>query len=110
MSVAGDPIPGTGAFLKRPRTVAAAHGVMQQEGVQVVYLAALPDGPISVLKGTASIIWEEAIHGPEDTLSSRVADRLDGGIDPIEIDGDVRAFVHSLLDRGLLEREAGDGP
>lgn len=90
--------------LERPATVAAVHSVEQEEGAPLVYLAHLPNGPIVILRGTASLVWQEALDGPEDTLAQRVAHRLGLGGEESSVERDVVAFIESLLAQGLLER------
>lgn len=92
--------------LQRPATVAAVHSVEQEEGAPLVYLAHLPGGPIVILRGTASVIWQEALVGPEETLAQRVADRLGPAGEESSVEKAVVAFIDSLLDQGLLERSA----
>ena len=90
--------------LRRPATVAAVHSVEQEEGAPLVYLAHLPSGPIVILRGTASLVWQEALVGPEDTLAQRVAHRLGPAGEESSVERDVVAFIGSLLAQGLLER------
>ena len=70
----------------------------------LVYLAHLPSGPIVILRGTASLVWQEALDGPEDTLAQRVAHRLGLAGEESGVEKDVVGFIESLLAQGLLER------
>jgi Coenzyme PQQ synthesis protein D (PqqD) len=109
MSAAAESPGASHSRLKRPATVAAVHSVEQEEGAPLVYLAPLPGGPMVVLRGTASLIWQEALDGPESTLVDRVAQRVGTGEEAKSIEADVVAFVEGLLVRGLLERVAAPG-
>ena len=95
--------------LERPATVAAVHSVEQEEGAPLVYLAHLPSGPIVILRGTASLVWQEALDGPEDTLAQRVAHRLGLAGEESSVERDVVGFIDSLLAQGLLERSTASG-
>lgn len=95
--------------LKRPSTVAAALSVVQEEGAPLVYVACLPGGPIVVLRGTAALVWQEALDGPESTLVERVAQRIGADAEAPNIEADVMAFVENLLAEGLLERIPASG-
>ena len=66
-----------------------------------VYLAHLPAGPIALLEGSASVIWELAVTSPRDELVAHVAEAFD--VDTDAVRADVEAFVADLLARGLLE-------
>lgn len=66
----------------------------------VIYIAHLPGGPITVLKGVAALIWSEACAGDRETVAFRVAEAIDP---PTEgIDRDIDEFVAALVGRGLL--------
>jgi hypothetical protein len=68
-----------------------------------VYLATLPDGPVQVLNGVASLIWLEATaQGMENDLVERVAALVDTPPDGIR--ADVGSFVDHLVTAGYLER------
>jgi len=66
----------------------------------VLYVAALPSGPIHVLNGVAALIWEESLAGSRGDLAARVAAATDASAE--EVAGDVAVFVDGLLERGLL--------
>ena len=87
---------------RRPLELAVVHLGSAVEGTRVVYLALLPDGPISCLEGPAALVWEEAQTGPDEDLALRVAERAGVGVDDVR--DDVIAFVAELVERGLLER------
>lgn len=76
-------------------------GVGLVEHQDVLYVAALPDGPIVVLDGIAGLIWDEACAGDRETIVDRVAAATDAA--PEAIRADVEAFVADLVARGLLE-------
>lgn len=71
-------------------------------GAAILYLARLPRGPISVLQGTAALIWLAATEGPEVTLVERVADEAGVAVDDVR--GEVHDFVRGLVDDDLLAR------
>ena len=77
-----------------------APGVAVVEQDYVVYVAAIPDGPIAVLDGVAGVIWSEACDGPRSTLAERVAAVTSAAVD--EIRDEVESFVDELVRRGLL--------
>ena len=66
----------------------------------VLYVAAVPDGPIHVLHGVAALIWEESLAGSRGDLVARVAAATDASAE--EVAKDVDVFVDGLLERGLL--------
>ena len=95
--------------IRRPADVAVVPGPADDDGVELHYVAQLPSGPMVVLSGTASVIWQEALVGPEAALAERVAARLGHVVSEDEIRAEVAAFVDDLVARGLLERHrAGD--
>lgn len=95
--------------IRRPTDVAIVPGPADEDGVELHYVAPLPNGPMVVLSGTASIIWQEALVGPEAALAERVAARLGHVVSEDDIRDEVAAFVDDLVARGLLERHrAGD--
>jgi hypothetical protein len=69
----------------------------------VVYLAPLPDGPLQVLNGVASLIWLEATENdtPVDVVE-RVAALVDRP--PETIRAEVDSFLAQLVEAGLLRR------
>jgi hypothetical protein len=69
---------------------------------EVIYLAALPKGPITVLEGTAAVIWREAMAGPLEAAADRVASAT--GLESEQIRGSVDEFVGLLVAQGLLTR------
>ena len=71
-------------------------GVVDDGGV--VYLAALPDGPIAVLDEMAALIWRYALTEVDvvTAVAAACAAR------PEDVRADVGAFVTSLVTRGLL--------
>lgn len=71
-----------------------------QTGADVVYLAPLPHGPISVLRGTAALIWLATVEGDPDDLAERVAAEAEVPVEDVR--GEVEGFVSQLLARGLL--------
>jgi hypothetical protein len=68
----------------------------------VTYLARLPDGPIVVLEGTASIIWGQAVGGEVPDVASGVAAAT--GEEVTQIRDAVDQFLADLVDAGLLLR------
>ena len=90
------------AGYRRPDALAVVDGEELGADHRVVYVAPLPDGPISCLEGPAALIWEEAQTGPEESLAERVAVRAGVGVD--EVREDVTTFVAELVERCLLER------
>ncbi|EWT03687.1 hypothetical protein N865_09000 [Intrasporangium oryzae NRRL B-24470] len=94
--------------LRRAGNVATMPG-LPDSGIGSHYVALLPNGPLIKLAGTASMIWEAAEDGVEDTLSERVADLL-ADVSAADVDADVRAFVDDLVGAGYLERyDPADG-
>lgn len=95
----------TGALYRLPEGVAFHDDPVSGRA----YLARLPQGPISVLQGTAYVIWcaitAESARPGEDA-ASRVAAVT--GLDPEDVRDDVLGFVKDLLDSGLL-RPDSDG-
>lgn len=87
---------------QRPPDVALVDGRQLPDRTDHIYLARLPDGEITVLTGSAAVIWREATTGDGDDLVSRVA--LRSAQNPADIGDDVRTFVADLVARGLLER------
>lgn len=69
----------------------------------VVYLASLPDGPIRVLNGVASLIWLEATENdtPIDVVEA-VAALVNRPSESIR--ADVDSFLAHLVEIGLLRR------
>lgn len=72
-----------------------------ESGAAVVYVAHLPRGPISVLQGTAALIWLTAVDGTGDVVAD-VADTHD--LPAEEIREDVENFLDQLLGQGLIRR------
>ncbi|NYF99040.1 PqqD family protein [Janibacter cremeus] len=70
------------------------------DGTSVLYLARLPRGPISVLRGTAALIWLATTEGPRETVADRVAD--EAGVEVDGIRDEVGDFVDQLVAEGLL--------
>lgn len=89
---------------------ALADGVAATSVDDVVYAAVLPDGPIIVLAGVASLIWEQACAGPARGLVERVAGLVEhgaaepGAAEPgaAELAAQIAAFVDGLIAQGLL--------
>lgn len=94
--------------LRRPGNVATMSGLPDVQGIPARYVALLPNGPMIVLAGTASVIWDETPADFEATLSDRVAARLGEDVDPSEIEDAVQAFVDELVTQGFLERDSTD--
>lgn len=72
------------------------------EAGAVVYLAPLPDGPVQVLNGVASLIWLEATD-PDATgdLVERVAALVDRPAETIR--AEIESFLARLVGTGLLD-------
>lgn len=68
----------------------------------VVYVAVLPQGPITVLEGPAATIWLAAHAGSIEGAADRVAGAT--GLDVEEIRASVDEFVGRLIAQGLLAR------
>ena len=81
-----------------------AHVVWQLPGspMPTVYLTSLPDGPASVLDGTAALIWLSAVSAGQDVTSvlDQVAESV--GEEQSTIEGEVTSFLHELCQRELL--------
>lgn len=75
-------------------------GVEIDERTSAVYIAALPDGPIVVLEGTAALIWITAGEHPRERVADEVARRT-GEAAAVVADA-VDAFLADLAARGLL--------
>lgn len=74
--------------------------VRGEEDSAPVFVAPLPDGPVSVLEGTAATIWLAALEGPTTDLAERVA-ALEGV--PVEaVREEISGFVDLLVRQGLL--------
>jgi hypothetical protein len=85
-----------------------APGLRGDDGIASQYVAVLPNGPMIVLTGTASVIWNEIDDGTEESLADRVAAAV-GGVAALDIEPDIRVFVDDLVAQGFLERDAMDG-
>ena len=73
-----------------------------EEGL-VVYVASLPDGPIHVLNGVASLIWLEATATDTSVdVVERVAALVERQSETIR--GEVDSFLAHLMEMGLLRR------
>ncbi len=81
--------------------IAARVGVEDVE--TEVYVAALPDGPIIVLRDAAALIWREIVGDSLDAIVERVADAE--GRAPDEIREDVVTFLTELAAQGLVDEE-----
>lgn len=67
-----------------------------------VYVASLPRGPITVLRGTAATIWLAVDTGPLEGAVERVAKVM--GLPADEIRTSVEEFIDRLVAQGLLSR------
>lgn len=74
----------------------------EHEDVATLYLAPLPNGPISVLRGTAALIWLAATEGPHRTLVERVA--AEAGSSVSQVEAEVEAFLAELAGADLLDQ------
>lgn len=81
-------------------TLRVAHGVGVEILDDVVYVAPLPDGPITVLAGVAALIWSEACDAIRGDVAAAVAQLTEQDVAAIRpyVDG----FVDDLLSRKLL--------
>lgn len=86
----------------------AAALLAQYEERGVVYLAPLPGGPITVLRGTAAAIWREAQGRSRADVVRGLAHGLD--ISAPSIEGDVNAFIDLLIESSLLRELSGPHP
>jgi hypothetical protein len=68
----------------------------------VVYVALLPRGPITVLEGSALTIWRAATSGPFESTAERVAQSV--GLEPEEVRETVVDFLDRLVSQGLIPR------
>ncbi len=68
------------------------------EGSGVAYVAALPDGPILVLSGSAQVIWTELRAGPG--WAGRVAEAFD--VAPESICAELEDFLSALRRARLI--------
>ncbi|WP_404430564.1 PqqD family protein [Microbacterium lacus] len=71
------------------------------ESADTVYIAFLPDGPITVLDGVARLIWDAALEGARESVPDRVAELMDGAV-PDEARAVVAEFVSQLVAAGIL--------
>lgn len=71
------------------------------ETVPPVHLARLPDGPINLLEGSASVIWQAATTAPESAWLDSVATGLGASVEDIRPHAE--EFVADLVRVGLLE-------
>ncbi|GAA1469068.1 hypothetical protein [Microbacterium thalassium] len=82
-------------------------GVAPSVGVEIaddaVYAAALPDGPIIVLRDSAQLIWQEAVGRERDQAIAAIAG-LTGEAEGA-ISGPFHAFVDELVALGLLRED-----
>jgi len=77
-----------------------AHVRSDRDGLPVVHLVVLPDGPFVELAGPAALIWDAALTAEPDHLVPEVASA--SGAAPEAIDAQVRVFVTEIQRRGLL--------
>ncbi|HRC11312.1 MAG: PqqD family protein [Actinomycetales bacterium] len=72
-------------------------------GLDIVHVAALPNGPILVLEGSAATVWKHAEPGG---TAEQIAERVRVVYDkPLhDVLADVRTFLDDLVGRGLLVR------
>ncbi|REJ08018.1 hypothetical protein DY023_01780 [Microbacterium bovistercoris] len=73
-------------------------GAVEQDGI--VYVAALPDGPILVLDEVPAAIWATAQEMPAEEVARHLADLT--GEDLSAVQPGVTAFLDDLVRRGLL--------
>lgn len=83
-------------------------GLAHVEADGVVYLARLPRGPITVLDGTAAIIWRAALGRTRAEAVQGLADAWQ--MDRSTIEQDVTAFIGALIERDLLQERPGVHP
>jgi hypothetical protein len=81
---------------------AAVEPVAVWDSGDAVYLAVLPKGPITVLQGTAAVIWRAAAAGPIDAAADRVAGTM--GLQADDIRPSVDEFVGRLSSEGWIIR------
>jgi len=77
-----------------------ATGVGSIDEGDAVYVAYLPDGPILELRGTAALIWREALEGPRETLAERISSAVVAR--PADVSVDVMAFIELMVAKGLI--------
>ena len=70
-------------------------------GLPIVYVAPIPDGPISVLPDMAALIWLALAEGAPDVVGE-VAHVTSHPQE--EVRDDIKAFVGQLVERGLVRR------
>ena len=88
---------GVSGVFRRPHDVA----VVLDGGI--AYLGLLPSGPISVLQGTAALIWASALDQDGPACVAAVAEVA--GVEPDVVRADTEAFLDELVGRGLLACE-----
>ena len=68
-------------------------------GLPLVYVAPIPDGPISVLPDMAALIWLALAEGAPDVVGevAHVTSHPQ-----VEVRHDIEAFVAELVERGLI--------
>ncbi len=81
-----------------------AHGLGVHEMAGVVFIAPLPDGPITVLQGASAEIWRRAYGRSRAHLIAHLAEEF--GVDAAVIAPEVSAFLDALVARSLLREEA----
>lgn len=85
-----------------------AQGLGVHETADVVFVAPLPDGPITVLQGASAEIWRLAGGQSRARLTALLAE--DFGVDAAEIAPEVNIFLDALVARALLREESEHDP
>lgn len=85
-----------------------AHGLSVHETADAVFVAPLPDGPITVLQGASAEIWRRASGHSRAGLTALLAE--DFGVDAAEIAPEVNTFLDALVARALLREESAQDP
>lgn len=76
--------------------------VVGKEGVDEVYVAHVPDGPVLSLLGTGGIIWRLLADGLQ--IGEIIAALYEGTGAPVEeVEPAVRDFIADLVSQGLIE-------
>lgn len=78
-----------------------AEGLGIVESDSAIYVAPLPNGPITVLEGFARVIWEAATSVESDALVAKVAESTESER-PGDAEERIEAFVAQLVAAGML--------
>ncbi len=85
---------------ERPQDLAFVEDAEDDGDGLLVYLAALPDGPLVVLNRTSALIWRQAQEDGDVVVQVAQLVRAD----PESIRAEVEEFLETLVAQRLLER------